>query len=135
MDGPSPLCLVIVRVLVPELVGKRITIEQGPATLGRGAQCEIVIPVRDVSREHVRFERCGDVWTVQDLGSTNGCRLNAAPLDGRVVLGVGDLLRVGHALLRVVPADDRTTQRVRRRTGRSTGDTARRSGPPPTVRD
>jgi pSer/pThr/pTyr-binding forkhead associated (FHA) protein len=132
MDAPSPLCLVIVRVLVPELVGKRITIEQGPALLGRGAQCDIVIPVRDVSREHVRFERCGGEWTVQDVGSTNGCRLNAGPLVGCVVLSVGDLLRVGHALLRVVPSDERTTRRVRR-TGRSTGDTAPVTTPP-TVR-
>lgn len=48
-----------------------------------------------VSAHHCRFERNGDVLTVEDLGSSNGTLVNGRPADGAVELAVGDVVRLG----------------------------------------
>lgn len=50
------------------------------STVGRADDNTLVIPSRDVSRYHARFEIMGDRVRIVDLGSTNGTRVN-----GRVV--------------------------------------------------
>jgi adenylate cyclase len=50
-------------------------------TLGRAADCDIVINQESVSRRHARFSRSGDGWKVTDLGSKNGVRVNTFKVD------------------------------------------------------
>lgn len=41
-------------------------------TIGRDADCEIVIPFREVSRRHARVARNAETTSLEDLGSKNG---------------------------------------------------------------
>ncbi|HUL60960.1 MAG TPA: FHA domain-containing protein [Anaeromyxobacteraceae bacterium] len=50
-------------------------------TLGRDAENDVVIDDATLSRAHMRFERAaGGSWTVRDLGSSNGTRVDGVKL-------------------------------------------------------
>ena len=66
-------------------------LDQDSMVLGRDDSCEIVIPHRQISRQHIRFERQNDDrYTVEDLASKNGTWINGNRLEGRIYLGDGD---------------------------------------------
>ncbi|HQC64945.1 MAG TPA: FHA domain-containing protein, partial [Anaerolineaceae bacterium] len=48
--------------------------------IGRDAACDVVIPDRQVSRQHARITKTGAVVMLEDLGSKNGTYLNGKPL-------------------------------------------------------
>jgi pSer/pThr/pTyr-binding forkhead associated (FHA) protein len=52
----------------------------------------------NVSRRHAEFRRAGDTVVLTDLGSTNGTRVNGAPIRERV-LASGDEVSVGSTRL------------------------------------
>jgi pSer/pThr/pTyr-binding forkhead associated (FHA) protein len=55
---------------------------------------------------HARFWRDEDGrWLVEDMGSTNGTRVNGLRIWGPRSLGKGDKIYVGHTMLTVVPVD------------------------------
>ena len=64
------------------------------AVIGRLPECEITIKGASVSRRHARIQREGDRWTITDLGSTNGIRVNgvATPVSE---LTPGDRVEIG----------------------------------------
>jgi hypothetical protein len=64
------------------------------ATLGRG-NVEIHLEDPFASTEHARISREGQVFVIEDLGSTNGTYLNDHPLDGPQPLRDGDRIRIG----------------------------------------
>ena len=57
----------------------------GSATIGRGSSNTIVVGDGVVSKAHARiaFEPAAAVWVLEDLGSTNGTRLDGMPVSGR----------------------------------------------------
>jgi pSer/pThr/pTyr-binding forkhead associated (FHA) protein len=64
--------------------------------LGRSRSADVTVDDGTVSSRHLRFEALPDGrWGVADLGSTNGTRLNGAPLTAPAVLGEGDEVRIG----------------------------------------
>jgi hypothetical protein len=65
-------------ILVAE--GKRYAVGPGGATIGRSRECDIVLSDSNVSRRHAELRPRGDGWTVTDLGSTNGVRVNGRDL-------------------------------------------------------
>jgi len=65
--------------------------------LGRDADCDIVIPVRQVSRQHARLTLKEEGILVEDLDSKNGTYLNGAPVRESVLLNDGDELQVSLA--------------------------------------
>ena len=82
-------------ILVAE--GKRYAIGPGGATIGRSRECDIVLNDSNVSRRHAELRALGDGWTVTDLGSTNGVRVNGRELRANEPqpLEAGDRLDVG----------------------------------------
>jgi FhaA, N-terminal domain/FHA domain len=82
-------------ILVAE--GKRYAVGPGGATIGRSRECDIVLSDTNVSRRHAELRPLGDGWTVTDLGSTNGVRVNgrALPPNEPQALQGGDRLDVG----------------------------------------
>jgi len=59
------------------------------------------IPDRHMSIVHARIERTPDgAFVVEDAGSRNGTFVNAVAVDGPTLLADGDLIGVGHTLLR-----------------------------------
>jgi len=77
-----------------QLAGRRWPMDRPSITLGRGEECEIVLPDRQVSRMHVRVSRGDDGFYVEDLGSKNGTYVNGLPVKDRVRLQDGDEIQI-----------------------------------------
>lgn len=70
-----------------------------PATIGRGADADVVVDDPDVSRHHARLEAENGIVYVSDLESANGTYLNGRPLRQAIELRPGDRIDVGTARL------------------------------------
>ena len=77
--------------------GKRLTLPEGEAVIGRDEICQIRLATSEVSRQHCRLICAGDHVAVHDLGSRNGTLVNDVAIQGETELQVGDILRVGPA--------------------------------------
>ncbi|HEC34337.1 MAG TPA: FHA domain-containing protein, partial [Chloroflexi bacterium] len=56
-----------------ELSGQRWLIEGDSLLIGRGSDCDVILPERQVSRHHACIERtAGGSYVLYDLGSKNG---------------------------------------------------------------
>jgi hypothetical protein len=77
--------------------GKRYAVAPGGATIGRSRECDIVLADTNVSRRHAELRPLGDGWTITDLGSTNGVRVNGRDVRANepVGLNAGDRVEVG----------------------------------------
>jgi len=74
-----------------ELIGS-----QG-AVLGRSRECDVTIDDDNVSRRHAEVRPSGGSWTVRDLGSTNGVKVNGRRIEGAQSLKRGDSIELGTA--------------------------------------
>ncbi|MFN8530905.1 MAG: FHA domain-containing protein [Anaerolineae bacterium] len=74
------------------------TLMQDSVILGRGEDCDIVLPERAVSRQHIRIFKEGEDWLVQDLDSKNGTWVNGHKLVGEQKLYDGDEINVAQAI-------------------------------------
>jgi hypothetical protein len=80
--------------------GKRMLVGSAGATLGRSRECEIVVDDANVSRKHAEIRPGPQGWTIADLGSTNGVRVNGRPVGGTPApLADGDRVELGTALV------------------------------------
>ena len=96
------LCLILTN---PD--GRQFPIYQGTATIGRDAGSDVVLPVRQVSRQHAQIQ-CGPRGcSIIDLGSTNGTFINGVQLQPKrpQPLRPGDVLGVGPVVLMVTLPD------------------------------
>jgi DNA-binding winged helix-turn-helix (wHTH) protein len=75
------------------LNGKRWDIFDG-MTIGREKDCDLVIPDRQVSRYHARFEVHEDRTILHDLSSKNGTYRNGKRVEEPVVLQDGDVVQI-----------------------------------------
>ncbi|GJM40164.1 MAG: hypothetical protein DHS20C20_04460 [Ardenticatenaceae bacterium] len=91
-----------------QLVGQRWTIENDDFLIGRGSDCHIVLPERQVSRYHVRITQENGRYIVHDLGSRNGTHLNGSQIDGQAVLQDGDEISIALAVKLVFVGTDAT---------------------------
>ena len=73
-------------------------------TIGRDADNVVVLDDPFASTHHARLTFRGRVWYLEDLGSTNGTRLNGRPVEGAVAVGFGDEVAVGQTRFRLEPA-------------------------------
>lgn len=62
-------------------------------TIGRDEQCQIVIPDRQVSRQHARLS-FQDKAILEDLGSKNGTFVNTQRIEGTCILRDGDEVQI-----------------------------------------
>ncbi len=62
--------------------------------IGRREDCDLRIPVSDVSRKHCRLVRTDDGIRIEDLGSSNGTYVNAQRIQ-ESELNAGDVLGIG----------------------------------------
>jgi FhaA, N-terminal domain/FHA domain len=76
--------------------GRRLPVPPRGATLGRSRDCDIVLDDSSISRRHAEIRPADDDgWTVADLGSTNGVRLNGRTVEGAQRLHAGDHVELG----------------------------------------
>lgn len=69
--------------------------------VGRGSRCDCTLPEDTVSRRHALLLRRPGGWTIEDLGSLNGTRLNGWPVAIPTQVRSGDVLSFGGASYRV----------------------------------
>lgn len=83
---------------------------EGPsATIGRREDNDLVLPFGYVSGHHARLEFEAGGWSISDLGSTNGTRVNGRPAED-TRLASGDRISLGSLDIRFVdeatPSED-----------------------------
>ena len=93
--------------------------------IGRREDCDLRIPVGDVSRKHCRFIREGDSLRLEDLGSSNGTFVNGERIQEAAV-NAGDYIQVGPVqfVLQIdgYPADEDMADPTAVETVESTGE-------------
>lgn len=67
------------------------------ATVGRVENNDVIMVDPGISRNHARFQGRRGVYLVEDLGSSNGTRLNGELIEGPEVLRDGDYVGIGQA--------------------------------------
>ena len=67
----------------------------GGSVIGRSNEADIVIAAHEVSRRHAQIAPDHDGWTITDLDSTNGVRLNGRPIGVPTRLEDGDVIELG----------------------------------------
>lgn len=79
-----------------ERSGARIALEADETLIGRGGAADVLLPDEGVSREHalLLFDAATSAWTLEDLQSTNGTRVNGKRVRS-AVLQPGDEVQVG----------------------------------------
>lgn len=91
-----------------QLVGQRWTIDSEEFVIGRGHDCHIVLPERQVSRHHVKILYEDNRYVLYDLGSKNGTHLNGQQIEGTAVLQDGDEIQIALAVKLVFVGTDAT---------------------------
>jgi predicted component of type VI protein secretion system len=82
-----------------EKAGQRWTIREDRLVIGRGGECDLVLPERQVSREHIHIFREGEVYYMTDLDSKNGTWLNGKQVKAETVpLKDGDEIQIALAV-------------------------------------
>ena len=75
-----------------------VPLRQDGLTIGRQSDCDVVLNLSRVSRQHARIERRGDDFWLRDLGSTNGTLVAGRRIE-ELPLHNGDTIRIGDAQL------------------------------------
>lgn len=84
--------------------GQTIPILLESVTIGRAtsnATWEIVLQDPSVSRPHARLQRAQNMWFIEDVGSSNGTKINRVPLvkNAPHELHDGDMLELGFSVM------------------------------------
>ncbi|MBI2976699.1 MAG: FHA domain-containing protein [Chloroflexi bacterium] len=79
-------------------VGKIFDLTKDVMTIGRDVTNDITINDAEVSRHHARLTRQANVYTLEDLGSTNGAFVNSLRLTGPRALTAGDIVGFGETV-------------------------------------
>ena len=91
-----------------QLAGQRWTIDSEQFLIGRGSDCDIVLPERQVSRHHVKILQENGRYILHDLGSRNGTHLNGTVFEGQIQLQDGDEISIALAVKLVFVGTDAT---------------------------
>jgi hypothetical protein len=75
--------------------GRAELLGSGGAVLGRSREADIVLDDANVSRKHAEIRPSGGSWTVRDMGSTNGVKVNGRRIEGAQSLKPGDVIELG----------------------------------------
>ena len=78
------------------LAGREFRLDRDMMTLGRGDECDVVVPERQISRVHMRIRREATGYFMEDLGSKNGTFVNGRQVQSgaSVLLQDGDEIQL-----------------------------------------
>ena len=81
-------------------IGTHVLIDK-PVTLGRDPAVELPLHDEGISRRHCKVSARETKFFLEDLGSTNGTRLNDTPIGRPTQLQPGDRVAVGSTIIEV----------------------------------
>src|SRR5207237_3423088 len=73
---------------------RSFSVTRDMTVIGRREDCDLRIPLTDVSRKHARLVRDGDTLRLEDLGSSNGTYLNGQRVQEAILIA-GDSVQIG----------------------------------------
>ena len=82
--------------LVPVGGGDPIPLIMETMTVGRRQSCDICLDYHNVSGVHAEFEYRMGVWSVRDMGSTNGIKVNGERVPSRALRPGDQVAIAGH---------------------------------------
>ena len=108
---------------VLDIDGKRYPITKARTIIGRGSDADITIDDTGTSRQHVEILWDGKRGQVSDLGSTNGSKLNGAPVTKAAlppdsIIEIGRTRIVFRVLAQAASVDQYSDLRTEQRPGR-----------------
>jgi len=80
--------------LIPCGGGDPVPLFKGKLLVGRRSHCDIQLQFPNISSHHCELEFVDGFWRVQDLGSSNGIKVNGERLDSKWLMP-GDVLAIG----------------------------------------
>lgn len=100
----------VCRLAYRDSLGEDTTVAIGDRTvqLGRAPDNGIVLGHESISRHHAQISRSEDGWTITDLGSKNGIKINTYRTR-RQMLRDGDRIEIGHVQLFVTMGRPKST--------------------------
>jgi len=87
------------------------TLEEGKTTLGRNSDNQIQLVFGSVSRHHVKLTVTGESCRLEDMGSSNGTRVNGRTSTG-IDLKDGDEIGIGECVFRFEHVQDSESARA-----------------------
>jgi pSer/pThr/pTyr-binding forkhead associated (FHA) protein len=90
----------------PEGPDRRVEVDGGAFSVGRGTDCDLVLADVEASRRHALIERRTDgSFTLRDLASTNGTAVDGRRIAATVDLHDGEQITIGRTTLTVAGTD------------------------------
>jgi adenylate cyclase len=84
-------------------VEKTVRVNRDEFVVGRLPVCDLHLPFLEISRHHSRFMKTETgTWFIEDLGSTNGTRLNQKLLLSPQPIKNGDIVHLGSIHLKIM---------------------------------
>lgn len=74
------------------------------SSIGRSAENDLVLNDSFVSADHAKIIWNGKGWVLEDMGSTNGTRVNGKQVKRTSVIKPGDTVEFGRVKVKLVPA-------------------------------
>jgi ABC-type multidrug transport system fused ATPase/permease subunit len=97
-DGSASTARFVLDVVHANGARQEIVLE---ADLELGRTAQLALDDEEASRRHGRLSPYGDGVVVEDLGSTNGTFVNEQRIVSPVVIGIGDVVRIGRTTVRI----------------------------------
>ncbi|HTW93371.1 MAG TPA: FHA domain-containing protein [Tepidisphaeraceae bacterium] len=101
---------VVLAMFRPDGERRSFSVVRDLTVIGRREDCDLRIPLGDISRKHCRLIKDGDSLRVEDLGSSNGTYHNGSRIQKEAILAPGDQIQVGSVRFVVqidgVPSDE-----------------------------
>lgn len=106
---PAPVpgfpTLAVILVKSGQLQGERLTVRSPVANIGRAEYNDLRLPDPSISAGHAKLQLREGVWTLCDLGSTNGSKVDDEAVIGEMPLSPGATISLGEVRLFFEPRD------------------------------
>lgn len=90
--------MAVLQLLKGQTPGQIFALDRESSVLGRHPDCDIVLDVQAVSRQHARIVRAGSDFFVEDMESRNGTFVNGEKIDKRRLLRDNDRVKICNLL-------------------------------------
>lgn len=97
MSAENAILIVLTTPFESQGSGTKWVLEPRPMIIGRHPSCDIVLPDRQISREHARIFHTADGFFIEDLGSKNGTYVNGEAVTRPRHLDESDVVQIGLA--------------------------------------
>ncbi len=97
MSVENAILIVLTTPFESQGSGTKWVLEPRPMIIGRHPSCDIMLPDRQISREHARIFHTADGFFIEDLGSKNGTYVNGEAVTQPRRLDESDVVQIGLA--------------------------------------